>query len=111
MKTKPTRIKAARCNTTGYDDIRVYAASRIVLHNVPHLKVLWMYVGEKMAQILLCCGADDLGGTYENEKVVHAAGAKTPSFGSGGFLSRLIEEAGLVPVRSNAGYAVERSLQ
>ena len=29
-------------STTGYDDIRLYATSRIFLHNVPHLKALWM---------------------------------------------------------------------
>ena len=56
-----TKIKAARRAPTGYDDIRIYATSRIVLHNVPHIKVLWMYVGEKMAQVLLRFGADDLG--------------------------------------------------
>ena len=39
--------------TTGYDDIRIYATSRIVLHNVPHIKALWMYLGEKMAQTML----------------------------------------------------------
>ena len=52
-----------------------------------------------------------MGGTYVNEKVVHAAGAKTPSFGSEQSLRKLIREAGLEPVRSNAGYAVERTVQ
>jgi aminodeoxyfutalosine synthase len=63
-----------------------------------------------MAQMLLRFGADDIGGTYHNEKVVHSAGASTPDFGSEAFLSRIIEEAGLVPVRSNAGYAVEGTI-
>lgn len=100
-----TRIQPNRHTTTGYDDIRIYATSRIVLHNVPHLKALWMYLGEKMAQVLLRFGVDDIGATYENEKVVHAAGAKTPDYGSEVFLKRLIEEAQLVPQRTTAGYA------
>jgi aminodeoxyfutalosine synthase len=91
-------------SATGYDDIRIYAASRIFLHNVPHLKALWMYVGDKMAQVLLRFGVDDIGATYHNEKVVHAAGAKTPDVGSEPFLRRLIQKAHLIPERTTAGY-------
>jgi len=91
-------------STTGYDDIRIYATSRVFLHNVPHLKALWMYVGEKMAQVLLKFGVDDIGATYHNEKVVHAAGAQTPDFGSEPFLRRLIHKARLMPERTTASY-------
>lgn len=94
-------------STTGYDDIRIYSASRIVLHNIPHIKALWMYLGEKMAQTMLRFGADEMGATYNNEKVVHAAGAKTPDFGSETFLKRLITDAGMTPVRTTAGYGSE----
>ncbi len=99
-----TQIRSKRSTSTGYDDIRIYATARIVLHNVPHIKALWMYLGEKMAQLLLNFGVDELGGTYENEKVVHAAGAGTPDYGTESFLVRLIKEAGLKPVRSTALY-------
>ncbi|RPH52095.1 MAG: CofH family radical SAM protein [Desulfobacteraceae bacterium] len=102
-----TRIKAKRGTSTGYDDIRIYAASRIFLHNVPHLKALWMYLGDKMAQVLLRFGVDDFAATYYNEKVVHAAGAKTPDYGSEPFLKRLIENAGLKPVRTTANYWIQ----
>lgn len=98
-----TKIKAKR-SAAGYDDIRIYAASRIFLHNVPHLKALWMYVGEKMAQVLLRFGVDDIGATYHNEKIVHAAGAQTPDSGSESFLKRLIKHAQLIPKRTTAGY-------
>ena len=96
--------KIAQKNATGYDDIRLYATSRIFLHNVPHIKALWMYVGEKMAQVLLRFGVDDIGATYHHEKIVHAAGAKTPDFGSEDYLKRLIKDAHLTPVRTTAKY-------
>jgi aminodeoxyfutalosine synthase len=100
-----TSIKTDRPGqTTGYDDIRIYATSRIVLHHIPHIKALWMYLGEKMAQTMLHFGADEMGATYNNEKVVHAAGARTPDFGSEAFLKRLIIDAGMTPVRTTAGY-------
>ena len=63
-----------------------------------------MYVGEKMAQVLLRFGVDDIGATYNNEKVVHAAGAQTPDFGSESFLRRLIHKAQLLPERTTASY-------
>ena len=93
-----------RGNPSGFDDIRVYATARIFLHNVPHLKALWMYVGDKMAQVLQKFGVDDIGATYDNEKVVHAAGAQTPDYGSEKHLRRLIMDAGLVPLRTTANY-------
>lgn len=99
-----TRIRAKRTSTTGWGDIRLFAASRVILYNIPHIKALWMYLGEKMAQTLLCFGVDDLGGTYHHEKVVHAAGASTPDSGSEASLRRLIENAGMTPVRSAADY-------
>ena len=99
-----TKIKTGRREPTGYDDIRVYATSRVVLHNVPHIKALWMYLGEKMAQVLLNFGVDDIGATYNNEKIVHAAGAQTPDYGSEAFLRRIISNAYMTPRRTNAGY-------
>jgi len=89
---------------SGFNDIRIYAASRIALHNFPHIKALWMYLGDKMAQVLLSFGVDDMGATYNNEKVVHSAGAKTSNYGTEEFLINLIETAGMDPVKSNAGY-------
>jgi aminodeoxyfutalosine synthase len=99
-----TKIPACRTTTGGYDDIRIYAASRIFLHNVPHLKGLWMYLGEKMAQILLSFGVDDIGSTYNYERVVHAAGADTPDCGTEPYLRNLIENAGLTPLRTASNY-------
>ncbi len=98
-----TRVKE-KTHGTGFDEVRLYAASRIVLHNIPHLKGLWMYLGEKMAQVMLHFGVDDIGATYNDEKVVHAAGATTADHGSEPFLRRLIENAGLTPRRATAGY-------
>lgn len=102
-----TSIRAKSATTTGFQDIRLFAAARIFLHNVPHIKALWMYLGEKMAQTLLCFGADDIGGTYHHERVVHSAGASTSDTGSERHIRRLIESAGLSPVRITADYTTK----
>jgi aminodeoxyfutalosine synthase len=99
-----TDIRSRRRGNTGFQDIRIFSTARIFLHNVPHLKALWMYLGEKMAQVLLRFGADDMSGTYDHEKVVHSAGASTSDAGSEAHLRTLIRLAGLRPVRAAADY-------
>lgn len=103
-----TSIKAKRHVPTGFDDMRIYATARVYLRTIPHLKGLWMYLGEKMAQTLLRFGVDDIGATYHYEKVVHSAGARTADYGSEDHLRRLITTAGRQPVRSTANY-IERA--
>ena len=103
-----TQITTRR-STSGFDDIRIYATARIFLSNIPHIKALWMYVGDKMAQVLQKFGVDDIGATYHNEKVVHAAGATTSDFGTEKFLKRLITTAGFVPQRTTASYKLPQA--
>ena len=95
---------AVEKQATGFDHVRIYASARIFLHNIPHIKGLWMYLGEKLAQVMLHFGVDDIGATYHYEKVVHAAGATTDDVGSEERLRRIIENAGMAPVRATAAY-------
>lgn len=53
----------------------VYAVSRLMLDNVPHLKVLWNYVGVEKALEMLDCGANDLSSTNLEEKIIAMAGS------------------------------------
>ena len=61
--------------TTGFEDLKVYAISRLMLDNIPHIKLLWTYVGTKMIQVALDFGVDDVGSTNLEERIVKAAGA------------------------------------
>ena len=99
-----TSIKGARTVDSGFADIRLYATARLFLHNIPHLKALWMYLGDAMAQVLLDFGVDDIGSTYADERIVHAAGAGTERTGSEAHLQRLIRAAGKTPVRTASDY-------
>jgi aminodeoxyfutalosine synthase len=46
--------------TTGYEDVRRVAISRLVVHNVETIQVDWALYGPKLAQVALTFGADDL---------------------------------------------------
>jgi aminodeoxyfutalosine synthase len=91
---------------TGVEDLRTYAVSRLVLHNIPHLKAYWIMLGIKTAQSALWFGADDLDGTVQEEKIYHMAGAETPQAMTPDELLRLIRNAGRTPVERDTLYNV-----
>ncbi len=89
---------------SGLTDLKVVALSRIMLDNFDHIKAYWIMLGEKIAQIALSFGADDLDGTVVHELIYHDAGAKTPEGLTVNQLHRLIEEAGRIPIERDTLY-------
>lgn len=90
--------------TTGFDDLKNIAISRLILDNFPHIKAYWIMVGAKIAQMALRFGADDIDGTVVEEKITHAAGAQTPQALSKAELVRMIREIGCVPIERDTLY-------
>jgi aminodeoxyfutalosine synthase len=101
MEKQGTPLKRA---TTGIDDIRHHAVARVMLDNIPHIRVFWMSVGMKMAQAALAFGIDDLDGTVRVERIVHDAGATTPQEAGMQEMAYLIRQAGRVPVERDTLY-------
>lgn len=89
--------------TTGFDDLKTYAISRLMLDNFPHIKALWNYIGLKVAQTALFFGVDDLGGTAMEEQIASRGGANH-GIATKEMLERIILDAGKEPVYSNSGY-------
>jgi len=89
---------------SAWDELRMIAVSRLLLDNVPHLKVFWIMVGLKVAQLALGFGADDVDGTVAEERITHAAGAQTPESLTVEEIHRLITDAGRVPVERDTLY-------
>jgi aminodeoxyfutalosine synthase len=89
---------------TGFDDLRMIAVSRLMLHNIPHIKAYWVMLGVKTAQVALRFGANDLDGTVTEEKIYHMAGSRSPDELSISSIKRLIERAGCEPVERTTTY-------
>ncbi len=90
--------------TTGMQDLKQIAVSRLMLDNFPHIKAYWQMLTPKVAQIALRFGADDIDGTVVEEKIYHDAGASTPQGLRRQDLIRLITTAGRVPVERDTLY-------
>jgi FO synthase subunit 2 len=94
-----------RPGPTGNEVVRLYAIARLMLgRHIPNLQVSWVKEGIRMAQWLLACGANDLGGTLINESISTSAGATHGQFQSPADLRRIIREAGRVPVQRDTRY-------
>lgn len=90
---------------SGMMDLKIYAISRLMLDNVPHIKCYWISAGLKLSQVAMDFGIDDLDGiVYEHERIFHDAGSGTPQDVTEEQLRKLITEAGRIPSRRDARY-------
>lgn len=61
---------------SGMEDLKLHALARIIFgRDIPNIQVSWIKIGTRMAQVALCCGANDMGGTMMEDKISIAAGA------------------------------------
>jgi aminodeoxyfutalosine synthase len=88
----------------GVDDLKTLAIARIYLDNFAHIKAYWVMLGEKIAQVALAFGVDDLDGTVVEEKIGHDAGAVSPQAMDRDGIVALIRQAGRVPVERDTLY-------
>ena len=96
--------------SSGVEDLRTMAISRLMLDNFDHIKAYWIMLGIEIAQLALAYGADDLDGTVRHELIYHDAGADTPEVLSVESIRQLIEEAGREPIERDTLYRqVERN--
>jgi hypothetical protein len=56
------RVSSVAQPSTGYDDVRLIAAARLVVDNIESIQVDWPLYGPKLAQFALTVGADDVDG-------------------------------------------------
>lgn len=57
--------------------LRTFAISRLILHNIPHIKSYWPMLGKELSSLALLYGADDLDGTiHDSTKIYSMAGSQ-----------------------------------
>ncbi len=82
-----------------YEDLKMLAITRLTLDNFDNVKSFWVMLTMPIAQLSLAFGADDLGGTIGEEKIIHAAGVSTKKNVSRNELEKIIRETGYIPVQ------------
>jgi FO synthase subunit 2 len=100
-------VPGVREGATGIEVIKMHALARLMLGpSLRNIQASWVKEGPKLAQYLLACGANDLGGTLINESISTSAGAGYGQLVGPAELRRLIRDAGRVPARRNTEYDI-----
>ena len=89
-------------HTTGSEDLKMMAVSRLMLDNIPNIKAYWIMMGMPLAAVGLHFGANDVQGTVMRETIFHAAGARTETEQKIEQLVRFVREAGRIPVQRDS---------
>jgi aminodeoxyfutalosine synthase len=100
----PLKIERRPGYGGGVDDLKTLAIARLYLDNFAHIKAYWVMLGEKIAQVSLAFGVNDLDGTVVEEKIGHDAGASSPQAMNRDEIATLIRKAGRVPVERDTLY-------
>ena len=85
-----------------FEYLKTQAVSRLYLDNVPNIQSSWVTQGEKVGQLALLFGANDMGSLMIEENVVSQAG--TVHHLTVDTIRRCIENAGYIPRQRNVFY-------
>ncbi len=88
--------------TNPVDILKTIAVSRIVLSNFKSIRAYWVGLGEKLAQVALNYGANDIDGTIMEERVTHSAGASSPPYLTVDRILKIVRSAGKIPVQRDS---------
>jgi cyclic dehypoxanthinyl futalosine synthase len=85
-----------------FEYLKTQAVSRLYLDNIPNIQSSWVTQGEKVGQLALAFGANDMGSLMIEENVVSQAG--TVHHLSLDAIRRCITSAGYIPRQRNVFY-------
>jgi cyclic dehypoxanthinyl futalosine synthase len=88
--------------TGGFEYLRTLAVARMYLDNIPNIQSSWVTQGDKIGQLALLYGANDMGSTMLEENVVSQAGATFRM--TEAQIRRVIADLGYLPRRRNMYY-------
>ena len=98
-----------RTGPTGMEVMKVHAVARIMLNNwIPNIQASWVKEGDRMSQLLLNAGVNDLGGTLINESISTSAGAQHGQLMKPSNFRDMIRDCGRVPAERITSYQIRK---
>jgi len=80
--------------TTGLEDLKMLAISRILLDNFEHIKAYWIMLGLKLTQVSLAFGVDDLEGNVVEDRISHTGETEISQVITKRVMIHMIQKAG-----------------
>ena len=102
-------VPNVRTGPTGMDVMKVHAISRIMLNNwIPNIQASWVKEGDRISQLLLNAGVNDLGGTLINESISTSGGAQHGQLMKPSTFRDMIRDAGRIPAERHTTYKIRK---
>lgn len=101
---QPGNTELGGKKTSGWDYMKTLALSRLYMDNIKHIQGSWVTQGERIGQLTLGFGGDDLGSIMLEENVVRAAGTSYDM--SINKMVNMIRGTGRKPAQRNTKYEI-----
>ena len=90
----------------GLDYLKTISISRLYLDNIRHIDAGWLTEGQRVCQMALMAGADDIGGLVMDDRVISATGVEY-QIGVNRILS-MVRHAGRIPALRDTEYHIRK---
>jgi FO synthase subunit 2 len=105
-------IPNMREGAEGIEVLKMHAISRIFFNQlIKNIQVSWVKEGQKLSQIILGCGANDMGGCLINESISTSAGSQYGQLLRPKEMKKLISSAGKVPAQRTSNYKIIKEFE
>jgi 5-amino-6-(D-ribitylamino)uracil---L-tyrosine 4-hydroxyphenyl transferase len=105
-------IPKMREGARGVEVLKMHAISRIFFNQlIKNIQVSWVKEGQKLSQIILGCGANDMGGCLINESISTSAGSQYGQLLRPKEMKKLISSAGKVPAQRTSSYRIIKEFE
>ncbi len=105
-----TELESEISRTNVWDDLKTMAISRLMLDNFKNIKAYWVMLTLPIAQLALGFGANDIDGTIKEERIMHAAGAKSSKALTQEKLVETIKQSGRIAAECDCNFNIIRLL-
>ena len=101
-----------KAGAEGVEILKMHAISRIFFNQlIKNIQVSWVKEGQKMSQLILGAGANDLGGCLINESISTSAGSQYGQLLRPKEMRKLISSTGRVPAQRTSRYKIIKEFE
>jgi 5-amino-6-(D-ribitylamino)uracil---L-tyrosine 4-hydroxyphenyl transferase len=105
-------IPGMKAGAEGVEILKMHAISRIYFDQlIKNIQISWVKEGQKLSQIMLGSGANDMGGCLINESISTSAGSIYGQLMRPKEMRKLISSAGKIPAQRTSNYKIIKQFQ
>jgi 5-amino-6-(D-ribitylamino)uracil---L-tyrosine 4-hydroxyphenyl transferase len=105
-------IPGMKSGAEGVEILKMHAISRIYFDQlIKNIQISWVKEGQKLSQIMLGSGVNDMGGCLINESISTSAGSLYGQLMRPKEMRKLISSAGKVPAQRTSNYKIIKQFE